>query len=178
MLAMYLALLDGDADRQAFRALYEQHYSRLAAVARRYFPDDPKSAEDAVHNAFLQVIKHFDKINEIPRDKLPFWLVSIVKNESITLLRRQRRTVPLEDWDAFAQTAEEPGAVLGYGRVVELIRAMPETYRAALEMKLLEERTDREIARSLGISEGAVRGRICRGRALLRKKLLEEGYTP
>ena len=54
---------------------------------------------------------------------------------------------------------------------------MPETYRAVLEMRLVEERTTREIAAALGLSEGAVNTRISRGRALLAEKLRKEGYT-
>lgn len=176
MLLFYLSLLDTPEDQRAFRALYDRYYTKMAAVANKIL-SDPALAEDAVHNAFLQVIRHFEKISEIPGNKLPFWLISIVKNEAITLLRRQRPTVPLEDWEAYAEAAEADDT-LGYERVVELIRAMPETYRRALEMKLLEERTDREIARSLGLTEGAVRARIHRGRTLLQKKLLEEGFEP
>ena len=82
--------------------------------------------------------------------------------------------MPLEDWEAFAAQAESGEAE----DIVAVIRAMPETYRAALEMKFLQERTDREIARALHLSEGAVRVRISRGRALLQKKLREEGYAP
>ena len=82
--------------------------------------------------------------------------------------------MPLEDWEAFAAQAESGEAA----DIVAVIRAMPETYRAALEMKFLQERTDREIAQALHLSEGAVRVRISRGRALLQKKLREEGYAP
>ena len=97
-----------------------------------------------------------------------------VRNECLTLLRRERPTVPLEDWGDFAAQAESSEAE----DIAAVIRAMPETYRAALEMKFLQERTDREIAQALQLSEGAVRVRISRGRALLQQKLREEGYTP
>ena len=61
--------------------------------------------------------------------------------------------------------------------IIDTIRSMPETYRAVLEMRLVEERTTREIAAALGLSEGAVNTRISRGRALLAEKLRKEGYT-
>lgn len=97
MLVFYLAALENEGERRQFSELYTRYYCQMAAVAARYFPGDPASAEDAVHNAFLQVIKHFSKISEISRDEIPFWLVSIVKNESITLRRKHRRLVPLMD---------------------------------------------------------------------------------
>lgn len=176
MLALYLSMLgDDEEDRRAFADLYTQFYSKLAAVAARYFPNDPKMAEDAVHNAFLQVIRHFEKISEIPCNKLLLWLVCIVKNESITLLRKRQKTEPLEDWTAVERPSEDG---VGYDGVVECIRRMPETYRSVLEMRFVEEMTGREIARALGMSEGAVNTRISRGRALLIEKLREEGITP
>lgn len=176
MLQFYLSLLETPEEKRTFRAVYDRYYGKMSAVALKIL-EDPKLAEDAVHNAFLQVIKHFEKIYEIPRNKMQFWLVSIVKNEAITLLRKQRKYVPLEGWETYAREAEADDT-MGYERVVELIRAMPESYRRALEMKFLEERTDKEIARALGLTEGAVRGRIHRGRALLQARLLEEGFAP
>ena len=176
MLPIFIGLLEDAEDQRAFAELYQRYYGKMAAVAARYFPEDPQEAEDALHNAFLQVIRHFEKVSSLSCDVLPFWLVSIVKNESITLLRRRRRVVPLEDWGAFEQAAED--GELGARTVAEVIRAMPETYRAALELRFLEERSEREIARALDLSESAVKSRISRGRALLVKRLQEEGITP
>ena len=44
-----------------------------------------------------------------------------------------------------------------------------------LELKCVEEQTNREIARRLGLNESTVATRVMRGRALLRQKLEEEG---
>ncbi len=116
------------------------------------------------------MIKHFEKIYEIPCEELPFWIISIVKNEALMILRKKRNVVPLEDWDRFEQSAGG-----GYRELVELFRQLPETYRAVLEMKLLIGYTDREIAQKLGLSETAVSSRASRGRALLRKLIEKEG---
>ena len=40
----------------------------------------------------------------------------------------------------------------------------------------MEERSNREIARRLGISESTVATRVLRGRAMLRDRLEKEGY--
>lgn len=60
--------------------LYEENHVRAEQTALRILRD-PHDAEDAVQNAFLQVIHHFDEISEIPCKKLGFWIISIVKNE-------------------------------------------------------------------------------------------------
>ena len=168
MLAFFLAVLESNEERQQFAAIYEQYHERMEQVALHIL-GDRHNAEDAVQNAFLQVIKHFEKIYEIPCEELPFWIISIVKNEALMILRKKRNVVPLEDWDRFERSAGG-----GYTELVELFRQLPETYRAVLEMKLLIGYTDREIAQKLGLSETAVSSRASRGRALLRKLIEKE----
>ena len=132
-------------------------------------------AEDAVQNAFMQVIRHFEKISHIPCEDLPFWLISIVKNEAYMILRKQKRVVLLEDWDAFSDRAAD---VSDYAALVELFVDLPDTYRRVLEMKHLLGYTDKEIATHLGITETAVSTRASRGRQLLREILEKEGVRP
>ena len=59
--------------------------------------------------------------------------------------------------------------------LVETFARLPQTYRAALEMKLLGY-SDGEIASRLGLSKTAVSTRISRGRQLLRSIVEREGF--
>ena len=64
-----------------------------------------------------------------------------------------------------------------YRYLVGLIRALPEGYRRVLELKCVEEESNREIARRLGLKESTVATRVLRGRALLAEALEKEGYV-
>lgn len=172
MLTVLLTVLETDEDRHRFIEIYEQYHVQMERIAMRILANQD-DAEDAVQNAFMQVIRHFEKVSEIPCENLPFWIISILKNESIMILRRNKRIVPLEDWDGFAVEAEN---VTDYRELVRLFSKLPETYCAVLEMKLLFGYGDREVARKLGISRAAVSTRASRGRALLREILEKEGY--
>lgn len=88
-------------------------------------------------------------------------------------MRKNSRIVPLEDWDAFAQTTAEIG---NYRELVVIFRRLPETYRAVMEMKLLLEYSDAEIGKHLGLSETAVSTRVSRGRQMLRRIAEKEGF--
>ena len=66
--------------------------------------------------------------------------------------------------------------ISSYDEIVKLFGRLPETYRGALEMKLLLDYSGKEIAQHLGISETAVNTRISRGRALLREIMEREGF--
>lgn len=174
MLIYLQSLADDEGDRRAFTQLFHQYHARMEAVARRILPQQ-KDAEDAVQNAFLQVIKHFQKFYQIPCEELPFWLICITKNEALMIRRKDRHTLPLEDWDDAAVTVEPQ---LEHGGLLELFSRLPEPYRAVLEMKLLLGYTDREIARHLGLTETAVSTRANRGRAMLRELAEKEGLHP
>lgn len=177
MLALYMTLLEDERDIPSFRRLYRTHHDRMMRMALRFFPKDQKAAEDAVHESFLKIIENFPKISEISWEELGPYVVTIVKNVSLNMLKKQKRLVLTDDWAAF-EGAEAPSTEDGFGRLVALIRAMPETYRTALEMRFVLEMDYREIAKVLGISESAVANRVSRGRKLLMEKLKKEGYEP
>lgn len=80
----------------------------------------------------------------------------------------RRREGPLDD----GLPAPEPP---GEGGVVEAVLALPAKYRTAVHLYYYEELSVAEIAAVLGKSEGAVKSRLFRARALLRRYLKEDG---
>lgn len=80
MLALFLAALESNEDKQVFIKIYEQHLPLMERTATRILKEQSDS-EDAVQNAFVQIIRHFDKIHKIPREELPFWIISILHSE-------------------------------------------------------------------------------------------------
>lgn len=172
MLAVLLAALESDADRQKFIEIYEKYHVQMERTAMRILKER-SDVEDAVQNAFMQMIRHFEKIFEIPCEELPFWIISIVKNEARAILRKNSRTVSLKNWDGFTEHIDD---ISGYTELVDLFTRLPETYRSVLELKMLHGYTDKEIAKRVGISETAVSSRATRGRTLLRKIVEKEGF--
>ena len=127
------------------------------------------AAEDVVQNAWIRVVDHFQKIQAVPSKKRGAYLVVIVRNEAITALRKQKPELQFDE-----------NFVEGYidlendntRSIIDTIRAMPDI----LEMRFVEERSTKEIAKALSLKETTVDVRIHRGRALLIRKLREEGY--
>ena len=170
MIAFFLASLETDKERQQFIKLYEQYHEIMERVALNVLGEQ-HDAEDAVQNSFLQVIRHFSKVNEINDGEIGYWMVSIVKNEALIILRKRRHTVQVEDWTRIERGMDN---VTEYVELVELFRELPETYRSILEMKVFLGYSDREIAKRLNITESLVSTRASRGRSLL-KKFVERG---
>ena len=117
MLAVLLAALESDTDRQKFIEIYEKYHVQMERTAMRILKEQ-SDVEDAVQNAFMQMIRHFEKIFEIPCEELPFWIISIVKNEARAILRKNSRTVSLEDWDGFTEHIDD---ISGYMELVGVI---------------------------------------------------------
>lgn len=172
MLVFFLSMLETEQEKQRFTEIYQQYHTLVEQIALHILGNQ-SDAEDAVQNTFLQIIRHFKKANEIPRKELRFWIISIVKNEARMIIRKQKNVIQLEDWDGFIAGSEN---ISEYPELVQLFSKLPETYRAALEMKILLDYSGKEIAQRLGLSEEAVHTRISRGRKLLRDIAEKEGF--
>ena len=173
MLALYLAMLETPADQQKFLRFYEANERLICAVALRVLKN-PSLAEDAAQQTWYHLLRRWDRFSALGYEEARGYAVTAAKNAAIDLLRGESRTLPLGDnWEAPAPSEGESG----YQYLISLIRALPEGYRRVLELKCVEEQTNREIARRLGLNESTVATRIMRGRALLRQKLEEEGYV-
>lgn len=169
---IYLSMLETDAERQVFLELYNQYGNAMLRVALRFFPNDLSTAGDAVQNAWLKVVQNFSKIQGVSCKKRGAYLVIIVRNESISILRKRRQDLPFDETLVHEQMEQDDA-----GSIIEIIQKLPEIYRAVLELRFVEECTSREIALKLGLTESTVNTRIHRGRALLIEKLREEGYV-
>ncbi len=173
MLAIYLAMLETEADQRRFTRLYEVYEKTVYAVALRVL-GDPTRAEDAAQQTWFQLLRRWERVSALPWDETEGYVVTAAKNCALDILRTERRTVAFpEDWDPPAREEREEE----YGYLVSLIRALPEGYRRILELKLVEEQTNKEIARRLGINESTVASRVMRGRNMLKERLEKEGYT-
>lgn len=169
---MLLAMLETDGDRERFLRLHGAYEKKLYAVALRIL-GDPAQAEDAVQQTWLRVLEHWERVSALPWTEMEGYIVTVAKNAALDTVRARRRTAALpEDWDPPAPETGETE----YRRLVALVRALPEGYRLVLELKFVEERTNREIARLLGMNESTVATRVQRGRSMLMEELEKEGY--
>ena len=172
MLAIYLAMLETEQDQQRFTRLFEAHEKKIHAVALRVL-GDPDKAEDAAQQTWLKLVQSWDRVSALPWGETEGYVVTVAKNCALDMIRSERRTVAFpEDWDPPAQEDRQEE----YDYLVSLIRSLPENYRRVLELKLVEEETNQEIARRLGLKETTVGVRVMRGRAMLKERLEKEGY--
>ncbi len=159
-------------DRARFTRLYNQTQRKLHRLAARLLGPGPR-AEDAVHDTFIKFIQNYEALKTRSDGQLERWLAVAVKNTALDILRKEGR---VEELEAQAWEPAVPPDLGEFEALASLIRSMPEDYRRVLELRFLAEWSLQDIAGELGLTEGAVKSRIFRGRKLLIDALRREGY--
>src|SRR3954447_10246351 len=151
---------------RAFEAIVERYRAALLRASRRYLPE--ARAEDALQQAFISAWGALQRGDEI-RD-LRAWLYRIVHNTALNQLRVAGYDyAELEDslrgTDAPQEEMERRAVVR---QTLTGLAALPDRQREALLRIAVEGRSQDEVARELGVSEGAVRQLVHRARMTLR----------
>lgn len=158
--------------RERLAQLYQKNQRRLHRLAARLLGPGPR-AEDAVHDTFIKLIQNYNQLCRRSDGQLERWLAVVVKHQALDILRREGRET---DLDAQPWEPALPPDLGEFEALVALIRSMPEDYRRVLELRFLAEWSLQDIAGELGLTEGAVKSRVFRGRKLLIDALRKEGY--
>jgi len=162
-------------DEQAFAALMQRHGPMVLSVCRRVLHNE-YDAEDTFQATFLVLVK---KASTIRRgESLHTWLYKVAFRLAQRLRARHARqqTVPLPNEGSNAPAEPDP---LSWNEVRsaldEELQHLPEKYRAPLVLCCLSDKTRDEAAEELGWSLNVLKGRLERGRKLLRARLLRRG---
>ena len=175
-------------DDEAFTLLVRTYAGRLLNVARRFLKSE-EDARDAVQDAFVSAFRSIGNFKA--GSSLATWLHRIVVNSALMRLRTKRRH-PEEDLDEllpkFAPDGHQVRSSVDWSESAEdlmqraelrdLVRQsidrLPETHRAILMMRDIEEMSTEEVAEALGITANAVKVRLHRARQALRTLLDRE----
>jgi RNA polymerase sigma-70 factor (ECF subfamily) len=151
-------------------------------------------AEDAAQDTAIKVYLNLKSFRGDSQFRT--WVLSIARNEGLGRLRKagSRREDSL-DAETDEQTGDYTPAILTSWREVpsaaleqkelgallrQAIDGLPEIYRNVVLLRDIEEMDVRETAAALGVSEGAVKVRLHRARALLQRSLAPrlKGFAP
>lgn len=172
-------------NQSAATALVRRFGGRMMAAAVRLLRD-AALAEDCVQEAFVSAFRNLERFEG--RSSLGTWLHRITVNACLVKMRARKRAPesPLEGmpsgWEAAGngfglgwQVPVSAEDLVAEGQLRDLVRArigeLPDDYRIVLTLRDIEELNTREVAAVLRISEGAVKVRLHRARAALRRRL-------
>ena len=90
MLSLYLSMLETDEERESFSEFYGRHKGRCFMVALA-ITRNHAWAEEAVHEAFLRMIRHKEKYFSNPCKRTGTQIVIMVKSAALDTLKRENR---------------------------------------------------------------------------------------
>ena len=160
----------------AYEQLMRKYNQRLFRVGISYLNQE-NDVEDAMQSTYL---KAFHALSSFHHDsKFSTWLIRIMINECLQLLRKQR---PYQEIDLSAElpelvvtseTAEEELIKKEMKLLLEnSILSLPPKYRSVYMLREVEELSTAETAETLGISESNVKIRLHRAKEMLRKEIM------
>jgi RNA polymerase sigma factor (sigma-70 family) len=156
--------VDKRALGEIFDAYHQQLYRYCLAIL-----GDRQDAEDALQETMVKVVRALP--GEQREIALKPWIYRIAHNESIDLLRRRRRNVPLEEneravGEALADQVETRQRLR---QLITDVGALPERQRGALLMRETGGLQFEEIAAALGTTPAVARQTLYEARLGLRE---------
>jgi RNA polymerase sigma-70 factor, ECF subfamily len=184
-----LVALAKEGDRHAFEQLINRHYQTCVNLAS-FMLHDRGEAQDEVQEACWKAFEHLHQYHGDA--EFVSWLLRIVVNQCLMLLRVRRRTQfcyldddgrqngsrPLE---LSANTPDPEHAVVSCEQEEILrneIRRIPPLLRNVILLRDLQELPMGTVAEQLGISVAAAKSRLLRARAELRARVLGKSGDP
>lgn len=176
-----------DRDEEAFGEIVNRYGDKIYGLALR-ITRNPSDAEEILQEVLIALIKVLDRFRR--ESKFSTWLYRIAVNISYKHIRTEKKKyekessfedyvsydrdgaingVQIKDWSD--RPDEELQRRKGIEAVENAVSELPELYKIVFHLRDVEELTNTEVAKSLGLSVTAVKSRILRARLFLRDRL-------
>jgi len=163
-----------------FELLMRRYNERIYRAARSIVRDE-QEAEDIMQQAYVNAFTHLRQFNGSAQ--FSTWLTRIAINEALARVRHRGRYEALDDdlsnVEPFMSTnpVQNPERQAFVGELRGLLEwaidTLPDGMREVFVLRDVEGLSTAEVAESLDVSEDVVKTRLSRGRAALRRALLE-----
>ena len=165
-------------DRALFEVLMRRHNQRVYRAARAVVKDETE-VEDVMQQAYVNAFTHLHQFEE--RSEFSTWLTRIVLNEAFARRHKLQSSASIrasvDDRGAFMETMRSPDPdperqayAQELRRVLEeAVDELPEHYRTVFMLRDIEGLSTSETSVGLGVGEEAVKTRLHRARAMIRR---------
>lgn len=152
-------------DRRSYKALVDNYSKYMYAICYRYM-GSKENAKDALQDSLVQVFRSIERYEE--RGIFKSWLATITVKKCLDNLRKEKRH-QYSDMDMIVEPGrdEQSSLKLEHDDVIKFIEMIPEKYRIAINMFLVEGYSHKEIAQQLNVTEGGSRSLVSRGRKMI-----------
>jgi len=182
------ALSDSDVVRRVrageialFEVLMRRHNQRVYRTARAVVKDEAE-VEDIMQQAYINAFTHLHQFED--RSEFSTWLTRIVLNEAFARRQKRQRAASsaphagdeggamMERMQSSQPDPERQAYAEELRRVLEYaVDELPDNYRAVFMLRDVEGLSTSETGAGLGLGEEAVKTRLHRARAMVRRSV-------
>jgi RNA polymerase sigma factor (sigma-70 family) len=164
-----LALRARDGDAVAMEALLRRiDEDGSIRVAVRRLVIDSQSVEDISQDVLIRVAERLGTWDG--RSRFTTWLYAVARNKAIDHIRALRPTehLPREETEVMMSDQRRLSSLIATRETVRAaLEQLPEMYRRPVVLRDIDQLDYDEIARTLDLTEAAVKSRVRRGRAMV-----------
>lgn len=183
MLAIIMAIED-EQERNKIEEVYNRYYSTMLYIAKDILRDEGL-AEDAVSESFIKIINNVEKTREVNCYQTRGFIVVLVRNVSIDMLRSSKKPQilsfddvkePVKNNDPIFESVSAKDAC---EKIIDCISRMSNiNYADILYLKISYKYSTKEISELLNITPDNVKVRLNSARkALIEQMQKEEAYN-
>lgn len=162
-------------DNIAMKEFYNNYSGYLSTICSRYISNSD-DIKDILQDSFIKIFKSIVNFKYEGAGSLKAWSSRIVVNESLKFLKEKKRLqiVNTPVWDLPEMTEEEADFEhIPTATILKMIQALPDGYRTVFNLYIFEEKSHKEIASILNISENTSASQLHRAKSLLAKQINE-----
>ena len=155
-----------NGDRKMQKELYDRFSAKMFGVCLRY-AGNTEEAEDILQEGFIKVFKKIGSYRG--EGSFEGWIRRIFVNTAIEQFRRKTYMQPITEREENSVEATYLSVLdnLAEKDIVKLVQQLSPGYRTVFNMYVVEGYTHRQIAESLGISEGTSKSQLSRAKIIL-----------
>ncbi len=155
------------------KRLYEKHYGKMLGICQRYTTNRDE-ALDMLQDGFVKVFRNLPAFSfQCP---LEAWIRKIMINTAIDAYRKGNAHQLSFDIENAAEVTSGDDVIseMSHRELLGCLHLLPPGYKLVFNMYIIEGYTHREIAESLGISEGTSKSQLAKAKVYLQKIIAKQ----
>lgn len=179
MIDSVLAVIENEEQRSELESFYIENLNCLLNIAYSNL-HNKTDAEDAVQEAFQEVVRHPENFFNVAPNKRVAFMVVVVRNFSVDMFKKNNK-IPLEELDEEESYNDNPfyfeDNVIGKvsrDKMKSFLKTLPPLQRDVLTLRCLMGFSTAETAEKLNISQSAVKKRLRLAKEAVREFIEKE----
>lgn len=136
-----------------------------------HFSKNRAEAEDTLQDGFIKV---FSSLGQYAgKGSFEGWMKRIFINTALEKFRKNHQLQLVEEFPDIEDEDIADDVIIPETVLNEFVQELPERYRLVFNLYVLEDMPHKDIAASLGITEGTSKSNLARAREILKRKVKE-----